>query len=79
MGDRKHISATQDAFQDADAVRGEDESWSEFLHRAAEALDGSVETDPETDLGDVMARLDDLEATIPSRTADDVENRLRTR
>jgi hypothetical protein len=49
------------------------------LHRAAEALDGSVETDPETDLADVMARLDDLEATIPSRTADDVENRLRTR
>jgi|AntDeeMinimDraft_6_1070357.scaffolds.fasta_scaffold07998_2 hypothetical protein len=79
MGDRKHISTTGAAFQAADEVRDEDESWSEFLHRAAEALDGSVETDPETDLADVMARLDDLEATIPSRTADDVENRLRTR
>ena len=79
MGDRKHISTTQDAFDAADDVREEDESWSEFLHRAAEALDGGVETDPETELGDVMARLDDLEATIPSRTADDVENRLRTR
>jgi len=79
MSDRKHLSTTPDAYQAADAVRHDGESWSKFLHRAAKALDGSVETDPETNLGDVMARLDDLEATIPPRTADDVENRLRTR
>lgn len=76
MGDRKHFSATEAAYDAADAVRKEDESWSEYLERSAKALEGDGENGPETDLA---GKLDDVLAELPKRTADEVENRLTGR
>lgn len=73
---RKHVSTTETAFEALDAQRKADESWSELFERAAEALDGGVETGPETLTRDDV---DDIAALTARRTADEAENRLTRR
>ncbi|SEO70614.1 hypothetical protein SAMN05216388_101757 [Halorientalis persicus] len=76
---RKSTSVTEDAFEHGQATKKGNESWSEWFHRAADALesqDSDVSTDPSTtDVPDDVLR----EAHIPDikrEVADEVENRL---
>lgn len=76
---RKSTSVTEDAFEHAQTTKRDDESWSEWFHRAADALesqDDDVDTGPSTvDLPDDVLR----EAHIPDikrEVVDAVEGRL---
>jgi hypothetical protein len=76
---RKSTSVTEDAFEHAQDTKQDDESWSEWFHRAAEALasqDDGVSTEPSTDdLPDDVLREAHI-SDIRHEVGDEVENRL---
>jgi hypothetical protein len=67
------IRVRQDAKDDAQARKPDDMSWSEWLRR--EDYEPCVQAEVDTDA--LEAVIGELETTIPKRTADELETRLR--
>lgn len=77
MTDRTNISVTDDVHERCSTLKRDDESWSAFLTRAADALE-QTETD-HTQTALTTAHIDDIAARVSRRTAEEVENRLTRR
>ena len=75
---RKSITTDETAFERCRDLKREGESWADFLERAADALED--DTGPEL-ASSVLTEdhIADIAAEVSRRTADEVENRLKTR
>jgi len=74
---RTTITAGDEGYEAIAAHKGEDESWTELLKRAADALeadDGGGELAPNTLTEE---HIEDIAARTSRRTADELEDRLR--
>lgn len=81
---RSTLSVSEDNKDRFDAFKQSGETVNEAFGRLLGAATDectSAETDDSdtTDADAILARLDDLQATLPKRTADEVENRLTRR
>lgn len=76
---RTTLTADDDAVDAVAAHKRDEDSWTDVLFRAAEALE-AVEGDGELNPNTLTEEhIDDIAARTAERTADEVENRLTTR
>lgn len=80
---RKTVTVNEAPFQRCDTLKRSDESWSDFLHRAADALE-STDNDSEHEVNtargvgiddevyDELRKLQELVETLPATTAEQV-------
>ncbi|MFB6189347.1 MAG: antitoxin VapB family protein [Halapricum sp.] len=80
MSDRKHLSILADVYERLEAHKHEDESWSDLVERAADALEEDGNEDDVNGLETLTEEhIDDIAARTARKTADEVQDRLTGR